>query len=139
VTSIDLTSDLGVRATELWQSEKVIWFTTVRADGAPWPNPVWFLWDGSTFLVYSAPGAKVRNVEQRPKVSLSLNGEGWDRDIVIVSGEARIATEEPPAAESPAYLEKYSGDIERLGLDAARYSQTYSVPIRVRPLSLRGH
>jgi PPOX class probable F420-dependent enzyme len=139
MTSIDLTSDLGLRAQELWSSEKVIWLTTVRPDGAPWPNPVWFLWDGATFLVYSAPGVKVRNIEQNPKVSLSLNGDGWNRDIVIVAGEARVAGEEPPAAQSPAYLEKYRAGIERLELDADRFSQTYSVPIRVRPLSLRGH
>jgi PPOX class probable F420-dependent enzyme len=136
---IDLTGDLGARARELWAAERVIWLTTVRPDGYPWPNPVWFFWDGETFLVYSMPGAKVRHIERNPRVALTLNGEGWNRDIVIVSGDARIATEEPPAAGSPAYLDKYRRDMKRLELSVDEYSRTYSVAIRVRPLSLRGH
>ncbi len=136
---IDLTSELGACAQELWRTRPVIWLTTIRADGSPWPNPVWFVWDGETFLIYSMEGAKVRHVRRNPKVSLHLNGEGWNRDIVIVDGEARIAEEEPPAERAPAYLEKYGDLIERLGMTVSEYSHTYSVPIRVRPLGLRGH
>ena len=38
--------------------ELVIWLTTVRRDGMPQPTPVWFLWDGDTFLIYSQPNTR---------------------------------------------------------------------------------
>ena len=137
---IDLTSEHGARAQELWRTAEVIWLTTVRADGTPQPNPVWFVWDGETFLIYSQPNQqKLHNVARRPIVALNLNGDGWDRDIVIVTGEARIAPEEPPAEQVPAYVEKYRDRMARLGMTPAEYSRTYTVPIRVRHVSLWGH
>lgn len=140
MSPIDLTSELCLRAQELWRTAEVIWLTTVRADGTPQPNPVWFVWDGETFLIYSQPNQqKLRNVARHPIVALNLNGAGWDRDIVIVTGEARIAPEEPLAEQVPAYVEKYRENMARLGMTPAEYSRTYTVPIRVRPVSLWGH
>jgi hypothetical protein len=42
---LDLTTDFGKRAAERLAKEKVIWLTTVGVDGAPQPNPVWFVWE----------------------------------------------------------------------------------------------
>ena len=44
----------------------MIWLTTVRPDGRPEPSPVWFLWDGETFLIYS---------QNSSKVALNFDGE----------------------------------------------------------------
>ena len=137
---IDFQTELGRNAERLLRSEKVVWLTTVRADGAPWPNPVWFVWDGETALVYSMPGEKVEAIARNPLVSLHFNGVGAGGDIVILSGEAGIADGEPPVSRAPAYLEKYGEMIASdLGMTVEKYEATYSVPVRITPRRLRGH
>ena len=65
------------------RSEQVAWLTTVRADGQAQSSPVWFLWDGDSFLLYSQPDAqKVRNVAANPKVSLHL---GDDARVLVLT------------------------------------------------------
>ena len=60
---LDPSKEAHAHADRRLRSEQVAWLTTVRADGQAQSSPVWFLWDGETFLVYSQPGApKVRNV-----------------------------------------------------------------------------
>jgi PPOX class probable F420-dependent enzyme len=74
---LDLSQEAHAHADRRLRSEQVAWLTTVRADGQPQSTPVWFLWDGETFLLYSQPGAqKVRNVTANPKVSLHLGDDG---------------------------------------------------------------
>ncbi len=71
---LDATSDAGARAEGRLRGEEIAWLTTVRPDGQPQSVPVWFLWDGEGFLIYSRPGArKLRNIEANPKVNLNLN------------------------------------------------------------------
>ena len=50
---LDTTSEAGSRAEERLRNEEIAWLTTVRPDGQPQSVPVWFLWDGEGFLVYS--------------------------------------------------------------------------------------
>jgi len=121
------------------REERLAWLVTVRSNGKPEPLPVWFLWDGESFLVYSQPAKrKLRNIEENPHVSLHLDGDGGGGDIVVVSGEARVS-EDPPANQVPAYVEKYSWGFERLGMSAAEFAREYSVPIRISFGSLSGH
>ncbi len=48
------------------------WLTTVHPDGQPQSVPLWFLWNGETFLVYSQPGSqKLRNIGRNPRVDLN--------------------------------------------------------------------
>lgn len=137
---VDLGTDWGRSAERRLRTAEVIWLTTLRADGSPWPNPVWFVWDGESFLVYSRPESlKLRHIARDPRVTLHLNGEGWELDVVVVAGEARIAPEEPPVLETPAYLEKYRESIARLGMTEPEYSEAFAVPIRITPAGFRGH
>ena len=74
---LDPSNQAHARASGRLGGEPVGWLTTVRADGQAQSTPVWFLWDGDTFLLYSQPDAqKVRNVAANPKVSLHLNDDG---------------------------------------------------------------
>jgi PPOX class probable F420-dependent enzyme len=133
-------SDFGRRAGRRLRDEVIAWLVTVRPDGRPQPIPVWFLWDGESFLLYSQPGtAKLRNIERNPQVSLHLDGDGRGGDIVVVAGEARIAHDEPPAHEVPEYVAKYAWGFERLGLGAEAFAARYSVPVRVAATALSGH
>ena len=54
------------------RTEVILWLTTVRADGQPQSSPVWFVWDGRTFLIYSLPSQKVPNIRRSPRVSLHM-------------------------------------------------------------------
>jgi pyridoxamine 5'-phosphate oxidase-like protein len=71
---VDFGSDLGVRARERLTTEQVIWLTTVAPRRAPHPRPVWFLWDGGVFLIYSQPIAKkLAHIARNPEVALHFN------------------------------------------------------------------
>ncbi len=137
---IDASTDSGARAARHLQDDQIVWLTTVGPDGTPQPSPVWFLWDGDTVLIQSQPSTpKLRNIEQRPRVSLSFNCTPNGGDVVILTGDAWIDTGATPADLDPAYVDKYVGGIQSIGMTPDTFVREYSVPIRVRPTSLRGH
>jgi PPOX class probable F420-dependent enzyme len=137
---IDWDSALGRAARELLARERVAWLTTVRADGSPWPNPVWFLPEGETVLVYSLAGsAKNRHLVRNPRVTLHFNGEGWTRDIAVFDGQAEVDASASPPDTNDAYLGKYGDDIPRIGLTPTEYAVRYPVAVRVTLTGLRGH
>jgi PPOX class probable F420-dependent enzyme len=71
--------------------EVVLWLTTVRPDGQPQTSPVWFVWDGDSFLIYSMPASqKVPNIRGNSRVSLNLDGDGTGGGIVSIEAQARI-------------------------------------------------
>ncbi len=110
---------------------------TVNGRGAPQPSPIWFLWHDGSILLYSQPGtAKLRNIAANPRVAVHLNDDGGD-DIVILSGRAAVS-DDRPAHEVPAYVDKYAALIERNGWTPESLAADYSVPVRVRPTGLRG-
>jgi PPOX class probable F420-dependent enzyme len=137
---IDTKSEFGKRATRRLKDELIYWLATTGSDGTPQPSPVWGLWDGETFLIYSKPDTpKLRNIASRPAVALHLDGDGKGGDIVIVTGEARIDREAPPADHLPEYIAKYRGGIRRIGMTPESFARAYSVAVRVTPRHLRGH
>jgi PPOX class probable F420-dependent enzyme len=137
---IDTNSPLGKRIAERLQTEKAIWLTTVGPDGTPQPNPVWFLWDGSTVLVYSQTKAvRLRNIRNNPRVSLNFDSHArGEADVHVITGTARIAAGEPTVTQCPAYLAKYSDAIVEIGSEAEKFAQSYSVPLRITPEKIRG-
>src|SRR5262245_51029252 len=95
---IDTSSEFGARAARRLREELIYWLVTTGPDGTPQPSPVWALWDEATFLVYSqADTPKLRNIAARPRVAVHLDGDGRGGDVVIVTGDARIATDAPRA------------------------------------------
>jgi PPOX class probable F420-dependent enzyme len=137
---IDGSSEFGQRAERRLQDEKLAWLTTVDRAGTPQPVPVWFLWDGvESVLIYSRPDTpKLRAIERNPRVSLHLDGNGLGGDIVVATGEAALS-DDPPAHELPAYVDKYAWGLDRNGWTAGEFSEMYSVSIRIRVLRIRGH
>ena len=137
---IDTSTDFGARAARHLQDDRVVWLITVGGDGTPQPSPVWFLWDGDTALIYSQPATpKLRNIEQHPRVGLHFNCTPTGGDVVILTGNASIDASAAAANENPAYAEKYRDGIQSIGMTPDAFGQAYSVAIRVRPTSLRGH
>jgi PPOX class probable F420-dependent enzyme len=137
---IDESTDFGARVTAHLRDEVVVWMTTVSPRGSPLPMPVWFHWDGAeTVVMFSQEGARVRNVEANPRVSLNFGGDGRGGDIVVLAGRATADRDAPSADRVDAYLEKYAHHIERIGVTPVEFGQRYSVPIRIELTALRGH
>ena len=113
----------------------------VDAHGKAQPAPVWFVWDGATFLIFSRDDAR-RNTHIRahPQVALNFDGNGKGGDIIVITGEARIVEGDPPTHEVPAYVAKYGERMARLypGQPLEAFSARYPVVIRVTPRRVRG-
>ena len=137
---IDTSTEFGSRVARHLADDLVVWLTTVGGNGTPQPSPVWFLWDGETALIFSQPNTpNLRNIAHAPRVSLNFNSTPSGGDVVIIAGDAAIASDSPRADGIPAYIEKYAAGLAEIGMSPAEFAQAYSVPIRVRPTSLRGH
>lgn len=136
---IDLSNEFGQHVVQRLTHEHVIWLITVRQDGGPQPTPVWFLWDGKTFLIFSEPGTqKLRNLATHPKVALHFDSDGAGEDIVVFRGIAEVGAL-PTPAQLQAYLDKYRQGIQDLGMSPADFTSEYTVPIQVTPHKLSGH
>jgi PPOX class probable F420-dependent enzyme len=137
---IDESTEFGARVARHLREEIVVSLTTVTPAGAPLPMPVWFVWDGAeSVAMYSQPGARVRNIEANPHVTLNFHGDGRGGDIVVLSGNAEIDRDASPADQSPDYLSKYDEHIARIGMTPDTFAQHYSVPVRIQLTRLRGH
>ena len=138
----DPSTPFGERVARRLRDERLIWLTTVDAKGTPQPTPVWFLWDEttSTFLIYSLTNAKRHaHLQQNPRVALNFDGNGKGGDIIVFTGEAQVSSDDPPADQLPAYVEKYRDFITRSFGTPANFASKYSVALRIRPMALRGH
>lgn len=134
------TGQRGNEALRRLAGDQVIWLTTVSPRGRPMPSPVWFIWEGRSFLIYSQPNTpKLRNIAANPSVSLNLDTDGRGGAIVVISGDAEIDPQAPPAHEHVQYSARYAEGFNRLQLTAGEFAERYSVPIRVRPTGLRSH
>jgi PPOX class probable F420-dependent enzyme len=118
--------------------DNVVWLTTITDRGAPAPNPVWFVPDGDDLVVFSSPHArKVRNIEQRPTVTLHFNSDPDGGDVVVITGEAVLAHGRRPSALR-AYLDKYEASITGpLATTVDEIDRTYNTEIRIRPTGVR--
>jgi PPOX class probable F420-dependent enzyme len=137
MSDIEFTGDLGRRAQERLGSEQIAWLTTVRPNGIPEPNPIWFLWDGSSVILRSQDNLKVRNIRANPNVALNFNSDGGG-DIVVLRGVARIGTEADFDPLREEYFRKYAEGIKGLGTTPERMASSYSVVIVIEPTKLRG-
>lgn len=135
---IDTATEVGARVDVRLRQELVAWLVTVAADGTPVPTPIWFLWDGSSILVYSQPDRpKLRHIAHNPRAALALRTDPQGDDLAVITGEAAVDESAPSAADLLDYVAKYAGEIARQGFDAASFAAEYSVPIRITPTKLR--
>lgn len=136
----DPATPFGERVARHLRDDLVAWLTTVGADGTPQPNPVWFLWNGESFLIYNlADAARLAHIARNPHVSLNFAGNDVGGDIVIITGTARLAPEEGSASQNPSYVAKYQARIDASFGTPATFAARYPTAIRVMPLKLRGH
>jgi PPOX class probable F420-dependent enzyme len=114
-------------------NDKIVWLTTVTPTGRPAPRPVWFVWDGTAFIIYSLPdGAKIRHIAVNDQVSLHFNSSPGGGDVVVISGRAELVRDAPPPSAVPGLLDKYLDVIQAMGYTQEWYD-AYNTAIRVIP------
>jgi PPOX class probable F420-dependent enzyme len=130
----------GDRVTQRLREERVVWLTTVGADGTPQPNPVWFLWEEpTTVLVYNRPDAhRLTHIASRPQVTLNFDGDGKGGDIVVLAGTARVVDSRPLPHTHSSYLAKYEQAMARVGGSPAEFSDQYPVAMEIAIRRVRG-
>ncbi len=137
---IDTSSEFGERVSRRLDQEQIAWFTTVSRDGTPQPRPVWFLWNGESFLIFSRPeGYKIRHLNDNPKACLHFDGDGQGGDIIVFLGEAYVEREPIPIVDLEAYIEKYQAGFKRIDMSPDTFRESYRTIIRMVPSKLRGH
>jgi PPOX class probable F420-dependent enzyme len=137
---IDFSTEFGQRAYKRLLEEEIIWLTTIDAQGIPQPRPVWFLWDGETFLVFSQPQAyKVAHIQKQGQVALNLNSTFTGGDVVVLLGEAELLSTPVSQQAMDAYLSKYEQGLKGINMTESDFQDSYHSAIRIMPSQLRGH
>jgi PPOX class probable F420-dependent enzyme len=132
--SITINESLAARLA----SEQTIWLTTVRADGTPQPTPVWFLWNGETFLIFTQPASqKLRNLAGNSTVALNFNTDAYGGSVVVFTGDGYVDPQPVGSAETENYLQKYAAGIKMLGWTQEQMIGIFSTVLRVRPSKVR--
>ena len=135
---LDLDSPAGARADRRLRTEQILWLTTVRADGQPQSSPVWFVWDGETFLIFSQPAAqKLRNLAANPRVAVHVDTDAAGEDVLTIDGSAAVDADVPPSDQLEEYQVKYREGIQAMGMTPAELAGDFSVAIRIRPARVR--
>ena len=135
---LNLSAEASAALAERLRTENVAWITTVTPAGQPQSSPVWFLWDGGTFVVYAQPDSwKVRNARTNPKVSLHLNSDEQGGGVVTFEGSAQVLDGHPQVHQVPAYLEKYRDGIASIGMSPEQMGAEYATALGITPTRVR--
>jgi PPOX class probable F420-dependent enzyme len=134
----DKTTARGKQIQRRLEKELIIWLATSGAEGRPHVVPVWFLWERDSFLIYSVPGQKVRDIEANPKVALHFNTTFDGADVVRIDGTAARLRRHPPAHKVPDYIRKYAALVKSYGWTNEAFAKEYHIVFRVTPTRFRG-
>ncbi len=130
---LEIAPELEQRLTE----EQIIWMTTAKADGMPLPNPVWFLWNGSEFIVFTEPtSVKMKNLIRNGRVALNLNSDVSGGNIAIFQAQATLNGAPVSEEEFQRYLTKYEEGMRGLGLTIEQLKASYQA-VRLVPIKFR--
>ena len=136
--SLDLNDPRHAAVDQRLRDGLVVWLTTVTPHGQPQTTPVWYRWDGETFLFFSQPNRpKLANIAGNAQVSLHPVGAEDAEDAVTIEGIAALDPSVPPAHKIPDYITRYLGLIDGFGWTAASFAADYSVAVRITPTRLR--
>ena len=125
---------------ERLRTEPTVWLSSIRPDGRPHVVPVWFMWDGRTFDLYSKPNAqKVRNVRAHPEVMLAVGRPDAEWDVELIEGTASVVDEPTATHITDQLFDKYAALMARAELDRSTFVDTYSQPVHITPTRFVGY
>jgi PPOX class probable F420-dependent enzyme len=126
------------RLAHLLCEEKMAWLTTLREDGMPLPTPIWFWWDGMSFLIFTEPDSlKVKNIRRNPKIAINLNTDASGEIFAIFYGEAKLDSNGATPDERAAYVEKYRNGMKMIHVSPEEHAARWSTLIRFTPSRVR--
>lgn len=95
---------------DLLQRAIVAHLATIRPDGSPQSNPVWFEWDGDHIKISQTTARqKVRNIRHDPRVALSITDPDNPYRYLEVRGEVDRIEEDPERAFPDRLSQRYLG------------------------------
>ena len=127
-----MTAQLTQEVSSRLQSDHYGWLTTVAKSGQPVPRLVWFYLDDTDVIVYSMPNAaKIRHIDNHPRVSLNLDSDGNGGGAVVVGGSAVVDDVGVDARKDAPYWAKYEAEAEKFDMTDAigRYSTRLRIGI----------
>lgn len=131
---LDLSKKRDAHIDQRLHKDIIAWLTTVRPDGRPHSVAVWFLWDGESILIFSKPNQqKLVNIQHNPHVLLAIDNTNNGSDPITIEGQATLLTDTDINVTLPAYVEKYSEGIKRIGYTPEQMAAAYSQGIRIVP------
>ena len=137
---IDTSTEFGAKTGRRVEADKLAWLTTVDSKGTPQPNPVWFLWDDGSFVIFSKPNqAKLANIARSGRVSFNFEATADEEQITIFTGAAELVDRATISQEIlDRYAEKYAQGMINIKLPRTEYEASYTEVIRFTPEKVRG-
>ncbi len=131
---LDLSREKDAHIDQRLRENVIAWLTSVRPDGRPHAVAVWFLWDGSTFLIFSRPrNQKLYNIQHNPNVLLIVDDSHKGSDPIVIEGKATLLAPGEVDATAASFVEKYGERIKGLGYTPEQMAAAYSEGIRIVP------
>ena len=82
---------------------------TIRADGTPHVNPMWFLWDGEfVSFTTSTKRAKYKELSERPNAAVSINDPDAPYRYLELRGTIERIEPDPEGAFFAVLADRYS-------------------------------
>lgn len=129
-----MTVDIPEAARELLDQAVVVDLATVRPDGGPQVNPMWFLFeDGLIWFTHTDYRQKYRNLQHEPRVAISLLPEGDPYNYLEIRGELDRVEPDPTGSLYTRLAERY-GQGQVVPPDAAD-----RIRIAIRPTLFSGN
>jgi len=97
-------------AQEMLNSRELARLAYNWTDGTPRVVPIWFHWDGSD-IVLGTPAAapKVKALQVRPEVALSIDSNTWPHHVLLIRGTAKVEHTTTVVPEYALAAERYFG------------------------------
>ncbi|MGA3219984.1 MAG: pyridoxamine 5'-phosphate oxidase family protein [Acidimicrobiales bacterium] len=97
-------------AQELLTSRELARLAYTWSDGTPRVVPICFHWTGTQVVVASpAKAPKVKQIEARPDVAVTIDGSSWPFHALIIRGTAKVDRSPEVVPEYVLAVERYFG------------------------------
>jgi PPOX class probable F420-dependent enzyme len=105
-----MTLEISDKARALLEKPVLVDLATVRPDGAPQVNPMWFKWDGELlWFTHTNYRQKFKNIAHEPRVSISIMDPDNGYQYLEIRGVVETVEADPEATMYQTLSEWYDG------------------------------